>query len=100
MRKKKDSEQAFKDYWKSYINEVIRRKIEYVIDQHQPEILKFRKKWKIPPAGFKNRRSYNRWYKNQLRQFKKQPQIVYGHNVEILLETQKTADKNPGKDCS
>lgn len=97
MRKQADPQQAFEEYWNTYINQVIRRKIEFVISEHQQEIVGFRKKWKIPPAGFRNKRTYNKWYKSQLRKFKNGSQIVYQHNEEILFEMQKLQIKIPVK---
>lgn len=88
MKTKKDPQEAFNNYWNKYINQVIRRKIELVTSIHQPEIVKFRKKWRIPPAGFCSKRKYSKWYKSQLKKFKNDSQIVYQHNAEVLLETQ------------
>jgi hypothetical protein len=90
-----NSDDAFETYWKTYLNEVVRRKLERVVSDHQTEILKFRRKWNIRPQGFKNRRSYNTWYKDQLRQYKTGRQIVYERVGEIPIETCRFAIKLP-----
>jgi len=82
----KNDDDAFETYAKTYLNEVIRRKIELVVGDHQTEILKFRKKWKIRPQGYKTNRSRNAWYKKRLRRYKRQSQIVYEHIGEVEID--------------
>lgn len=87
MSNKPSVQKEFEKYWKKYINEVIRRKLEFVINGHQKEILKFRKKWEIPTEGFKNNRSYNKWLKVRENAFKRGRQLVYEHVGEVPIPT-------------
>lgn len=87
MTKKITSQEEFDRYWNSHINEIIRRKIEFVINGHQKEILKFRKYWKIPQQGLTNRRAYNKWLRMQEDEFRNKPQLVYEQRAEFPIET-------------
>jgi len=95
MRKKTNPQGEFDRYWKTHINEVIRRKIEFVVDSHQKEILKFWRKWNIPLKGFTNRRSYNKWLKAQAKSFSTKPQLVYEQRAEIPIGTKGLEIKIP-----
>lgn len=85
--KKKNSKKTAKPYsedLKEYLRKIGEKQIPTKNKEFHKKVLQFRRKWKMPLGGFKNKIATNNWFKDPPREILKYPKIVEQTEREIL----------------
>ena len=84
MKKAKRASRLYEEDLKEYLTKIIRIQIPIKDESFKKKIRTFRRRWKIPIRGFKNKKLCEKWLKNPSRDILKRPKTVKQIEREIV----------------